>query len=136
MKKKVIIVDDSESIRLQLKESLLNEGSYEVFEAVDGQNGLDTIKASKEDYDLMIVDLNMPNMNGFELLEALEKNDICLDVPKIIFTTETLKEDKNAQRMKENGKRLGVKTWFTKPLTPKRVDILLTTIEQLIKKHR
>ena len=135
MKKKVIIVDDSESIRLQLKESLLKEGSYEVFEAVDGQNGFDTIKASNEDFDLMIVDLNMPKMNGFELLEALEKNDICLDVPKIIFTTETLKEDKNAQKMKENGKKLGVKTWFTKPLTPKRIDILLTTIEQLIKKY-
>ena len=40
-----------------------------------------------------------------------------------------------AKKMKEDGKRLGVKTWFTKPLTPKRIEILLTTIGQLIKKY-
>ena len=89
---------------------------------------------NNSDCHLIVVDLNMPNMGGFELLETLEKNDICLDTPKIIFTTEGLKDDKNAQRMKEDGKRLDVKTWFTKPLTPHRLDILITTINQLLKK--
>ena len=77
----------------------------------------------------------MLNMGGIELLEALEKSDLSLDIPKVIFTTEALKNDKNAKVIKEDGKRLGVKTWFTKPLTPKRLEILLMTIDQLIKKY-
>ena len=133
MKKKVIIVDDSNSIRNQLKERLLSEGSFEVLEGEDGLLGHEVIK-NNSDCHLIVVDLNMPNMGGFELLETLEKNDICLDTPKIIFTTEGLKDDKNAQKMKVDSKRLGVKTWFTKPLTPHRLDILITTINQLIKK--
>jgi len=133
MKKKLIIVDDSESIRTQLRDRLLSDGSFDIIEAEDGQIGYDVVKQHK-DCNLIIVDLNMPRMGGFELLETLEKNDVCLDTPKIIFTTEGLKDDKNALKMKKDGKRLGVKTWFTKPLTPKRLDILVTTINQLIKK--
>jgi len=132
--KKVIIVDDSEPIRSQLKEALVQEGSYDIIEAGNGEEGFKIAKEN-QDCNLLIVDLNMPKMGGIELLEALEKSDICLDTPKIIFTTETLKDDKNARKMKEDGKRLGVKTWFTKPLTPKRIEILLTTMGQLIKRY-
>ena len=132
--KKVIIVDDSEPIRSQLKEALVQEGSYDIMEAENGEEGFKIAKEN-QDCNLLIVDLNMPKMGGIELLEALEKSDICLDTPKIIFTTETLKDDKNARKMKEDGKRLGVKTWFTKPLTPKRIEILLTTMGQLIKRY-
>ena len=132
--KKVIIVDDSESIRSQLKEALIKEGSFDILEAENGEIGYEVAKEN-QDCNLLIVDLNMPKMGGIALLEALEKSDICLDTPKIIFTTETLKDDKNAKKMKEDGKRLGVKTWFTKPLTQKRIEILLTTMGQLIKKY-
>tara|TARA_Y100001954_G_scaffold112211_1_gene121662 strand:+ start:8873 stop:9301 length:429 start_codon:yes stop_codon:yes gene_type:complete len=132
--KKVLIIDDSESIRSQLKESLLQNGSFNIVEAEDGEQGYEIAKEN-QDCNLIIVDLNMPKMGGIELLEALEKNDICLDIPKVIFTTETLKDDKNAKKMKEDGKRLGVKTWFTKPLTDKRITILINTIDQLIKKY-
>ena len=132
--KKVLIIDDSEAIRSQLKESLLQKESFDIIEAENGEEGYEIAKKN-QDCNLIIVDLNMPKMGGMELLESLEKSDICLDVPKIIFTTETLKDDKNAKKMKEDGKRLGVKTWFTKPLTDKRIIILLSTIDQLIKKY-
>ena len=91
--KKVLIIDDSESIRSQLKESLLQNGSFNIVEAEDGEQGYEIAKEN-QDCNLIIVDLNMPKMGGIELLEALEKNDICLDIPKVIFTTETLKDDK------------------------------------------
>jgi CheY-like chemotaxis protein len=54
----------------------------------------------------------MPIMGGFEMLETLEKEDIALNIPKIIFTTESLRDKDHGQKMKKHGKDLGVKTWL------------------------
>ena len=69
--KKVLIIDDSEAIRSQLKESLLQKESFDIIEAENGEEGYEIAK--NQDCNLIIVDLNMPKMGGMELLESLEK---------------------------------------------------------------
>ena len=131
--KKIICIDDNPQITEQLRSNLSAAG-FDIFEAENGLDGIELIK-KHTDCLLIIVDLNMPNMGGFEMLENLEKDDIVCNVPKIIFTTESIMEGKNAKKMKEEGKKLGVKTWFTKPLTPKRMGVLLETVKKLMEKH-
>jgi two-component system chemotaxis response regulator CheY len=131
--KKIICIDDNPQITEQLRNNLSAAG-FDIFEAENGLEGIELIK-KHTDCLLIIVDLNMPQMGGFEMLENLEKDDIVCNVPKIIFTTESIMEGKNAKKMKEEGKKLGVKTWFTKPLTPKRMGVLLETVKKLMAKH-
>tara|TARA_B100000029_G_scaffold149112_1_gene144383 strand:- start:1003 stop:1416 length:414 start_codon:yes stop_codon:yes gene_type:complete len=131
--KKIICIDDNPQITEQLRVNLEAAG-FDVFEAQNGVEGLKTVQENT-DCVLIIVDLNMPRMGGFEMLEILLQDNIATNVPKIIFTTESLMEGENAKKMKEKGKSMGVQTWFTKPLTPKRMGILLETVKKLIKKN-
>ena len=129
---KIIVIDDTPSVRKTVRR-VLEQAGYDILEA---ENGLLGIELIKENFDcaLIIVDLNMPIMGGFEMLETLEKEEIGLEIPKVIFTTESIMDKENAQKIKEHGKDLGVKTWFTKPLTAKREAILISTINRLIEK--
>ncbi|MDC0253548.1 response regulator [Bacteriovoracales bacterium] len=131
--KKVICIDDNPQITEQLRINLEAAG----FDILEAQNGVEGLKTVQENTDclLIIVDLNMPRMGGFEMLETLSQENIATDVPKIIFTTESLMEGENSKKMKEKGKSMGVQTWFTKPLTPKRMGILLETVKKLLKKN-
>ena len=131
---KVIVIDDTSSIRNQVRTILTKQG-FNVLEAENGKLGIDLIKENL-DCALIIVDLNMPIMGGFEMLETLEEQDIGIEIPKVIFTTEGITDGENSQKIKEHGKDLGVKTWFTKPLTSKREDILITTVKKLVEKYK
>jgi two-component system chemotaxis response regulator CheY len=83
---KILIVDDSDLIRNQVATVLVQAG-YEVVEAEDGVQGLDAAKTHKPD--LVITDLNMPNMNGLELITKL-REDSSFDTTEILMlTTET-----------------------------------------------
>lgn len=129
---KIIVIDDTPSVRKTVRR-VLEQAGYDILEAENGLLGIELIKENS-DCALIIVDLNMPIMGGFEMLETLEKEEIGLEIPKIIFTTESIMDKENAHKIKEHGKDLGVKTWFTKPLTPKRETILISTIKRLIEK--
>jgi DNA-binding response OmpR family regulator len=106
MSKKVLVVDDEEMIREFLSLHLPKWG-YEVKEAIDGIHALERL--AKEDFNLIICDIVMPNMNGWQLLGKIRENPKTKDVPFIVLTAKD--EDSDMLR----GYRLGASYYITKP---------------------
>ena len=119
---KILIVDDSKMLRDMLKYALVDGGYSDVTEAVDGVDGLN--KANATHFDLIITDINMPNMNGFELIEHLRAISIYKTKPLLVLTTE------RSDEMKRKGKSVGATGWIVKPFLPvqllKAVNIVLS----------
>ena len=109
MTAKILTVDDSASIRLTTRVTLSNAG-YIVTEAVDGLDGLSKLQAGE--YDLVITDLNMPNMDGLAMIRELRKLPAHTGVPVIFLTTESDGE------IKAQAKAAGATGWLTKPFDP------------------
>ena len=109
MSAKILTVDDSASIRLTTRVTLSNAG-YAVTEAVDGLDGLNKLKAGE--YDLVVTDLNMPNMDGLTMIRELRKLPAHTGVPVIFLTTESDGE------IKAQAKAAGATGWLTKPFDP------------------
>lgn len=119
---KLLIVDDSTMLRDMLNYAL-NEGGYtDVTEAVDGVDGL--AKAKMHEYDLIITDVNMPNMDGLTLISELRKVSQYTKKPILVLTTE------RSDEMKARGKAAGATGWIVKPFVPdqllKAVNIVLS----------
>jgi len=110
---KILIVDDSNMLRDMLKYALLDGGYSDVTEASDGVIGLE--KANVDNFDLIITDINMPNMNGFELIEELRKLNNYKTKPLLVLTTE------RSNTMKEKGKSAGATGWIVKPFAPEQL---------------
>lgn len=108
----ILTVDDSASIRMTTKITLTGAG-YTVTEAVDGQDGLTKAKAGN--YDLIVTDLNMPNMNGLDMIRALRQSPEHTGIPIIFLTTESDAE------MKNQAKAAGATGWITKPFDPEQL---------------
>ena len=106
---KVLVVDDELMIREVIKEYCLAE-KYEVYEAVDGNDAL--IKLSNNTFDVMILDIMMPKMDGFTLLKTL---DSTLRVPTIVLSARGEEYDKLL------GFDLGIDDYLTKPFSPKEL---------------
>ena len=109
MTAKILTVDDSASIRLTTRVTLSNAG-YTVTEAVDGMDGLNKLKAGE--FDLVVNDLNMPNMDGLTMIRELRKLPAHTGVPVIFLTTESDGE------IKQQAKAAGATGWLTKPFDP------------------
>ncbi|MBI1317510.1 MAG: response regulator [Candidatus Hydrogenedens sp.] len=86
--KKIISVDDSRQIRMIVRGAVDVLG-YEFIEAVDGLDGLRTIRANKDDLALVVLDVNMPGMLGTELLAALKGDPELKSIPVMMVTTES-----------------------------------------------
>ena len=108
MSKKVLIVDDEEVIRKLLRINLVKWG-YEVREAVDGAQALDQI--GKDDFDLLICDILMPNLDGWEVIKEVKLNPKTRDIPVIVLTS------KNQDQDMFKGYDLGASYYMTKPFT-------------------
>lgn len=96
MKKVILIADDSSTGRKFVSFSLVMD-EFEVITAVDGMDALE--KMSQMNIDLAIVDLNMPNMDGFELIETIRESEDYTDLPVIILSSERGEESKVRQSM-------------------------------------
>ena len=107
--KKVMIVDDSRTVRQQVV-AALGPAGFEVVEAQDGIEGLDRMKGTP-DLSLIICDLNMPRMNGLEML-GVAKESGTLTVPVVMLTTEGRTD------LIEKAKRAGARGWLVKPFKP------------------
>lgn len=112
MTSQVLIVDDSRSIR-ELLGSVLTNAGFSVTSADDGKSGFDT--AVSGNYDLVITDVNMPIMNGLELLSSLRETAKYSYKPILILTTEF------SQEMKEKGRAAGATGWMVKPFDPEKL---------------
>ena len=108
----ILTVDDSSSLRMAIRIAL-NGAGYDVSEAVDGLDGLNKAKAAK--FDMIIADLNMPNMNGLELIREIRKLPIQLGTPIIFLTTES------DEAMKQEARAAGATGWLVKPFVPEQL---------------
>lgn len=111
MGKKIMIVDDSRTIRQQVSFTL-TKGGYEVVEAEDGCDGLEKL-AANNDVAMIISDVNMPNMDGIEMVEKMKENGVT--IPIVMLTTE------GAADLIERAKAAGAKGWLVKPFKPEQL---------------
>ena len=116
MKKTILVVDDHEAIRL-LGRTILEYEGYNVVEAADGKEALASIEQSKPD--LVLLDLQMPNMNGWELLEELRKDEATASIPVVLFTA----QGDDATQLKAWAEEPNVVDFLAKPFS----EIALTS---------
>ncbi len=112
MSKVIMTVDDSASIR-QMVSFTLRDAGYEVIEAVDGKDALGKVDAQA--LNMVITDLNMPNLDGISLIRALRALPSCKFIPIVMLTTES-----QAER-KQEGKAAGATGWIVKPFKPEQL---------------
>jgi len=112
MRKRVLAVDDSKTMRDMVNFTLKNAG-YDVVEAEDGLKALDVVKTTP--VDLIITDINMPNMDGVTLVRQLRAQPQFRSTPILILTTEG-GEDKKAA-----GRDAGATGWIVKPFAPDKL---------------
>ena len=120
MGKKILIVDDSGSMRQMVNFTLTEEG-FDVAEAVDGQDGFDSLESANPD--LIVTDINMPNMNGIDLIKAVRETEKFKFTPIIVLTTES------EQSKQDAGKKAGASAWLVKPFTPEK---LIETVKKVL----
>ena len=119
MAKRVMIVDDSRTVRQQVS-AALSEGGFEVVEAVDGVDAMEQIAASP-DLALIICDVSMPRMNGLEFLARLKEKER-FGVPVLMLTTD------GQPAFIARAKEFGAKGWIVKPFKP---ELLLATVRKI-----
>lgn len=112
MKKKVLTVDDSRTMREMVSFTLRGAG-FDVLEAGDGQIALDVLAKNK--VDLILADLNMPNMDGLTLIKRVRAGGDHRTVPILMLTTES--EDSK----KQEGRAAGATGWIVKPFNPEKL---------------
>ena len=118
MSKIIMTVDDSPSMRQMVRLTLGGAG-YQVVEAGDGRDALSKLQGQ---FSLIITDLNMPNMNGIELIREIRKLPAYKFVPIVLLTTES------QDAKKQEAKQAGATGWIVKPFKP---DQLLSVVAKL-----
>jgi two-component system, chemotaxis family, chemotaxis protein CheY len=121
MARKLLIVDDSASMR-QLVSFALKSAGYEVVDAINGKDALGKLAATK--VDMVVTDLNMPEMDGITLIRELRGNPTYKFTPVVMLTTES------QESRKQEGKQAGASGWIVKPFTP---DQLIDTVKRFVK---
>jgi two-component system chemotaxis response regulator CheY len=119
MAKLIMVVDDSISIR-QVVGITLKQAGYEVIDACDGQDALTKLTGQK--VNLIISDVNMPNMDGITFVRELKTRAAYKFTPVLMLTTESQEEKK------EQGKAAGARAWMVKPFKP---EALLAAVQKL-----
>lgn len=117
---RILTVDDSPSMRQMIAFTLASAG-YGVAEAADGRQGLEL--ALRERFSLVLVDINMPEMDGLALLKALRAEPAYKHTPLLMLTTE------GSPEKKREGRAAGATGWMVKPFNPER---LLETVRSVL----
>ena len=112
MSGKVLAIDDSNTMRQMLLHCLSGAG-FEVVTAVDGSDGVDKLR--ENDPDVVITDINMPIMDGFEFIETVRSGNDASRVPVLVLTTESSPEKKARAR------DAGATGWIVKPFEPEKL---------------
>jgi len=121
---KILIIDDSETMRRAVVDALEPEG-FAVLTASDGFRGIATLKETR-DLSLVIVDLNMPGLSGFGVLDWMRKDASPHRPPAVFMTTEV-----SAPTL-EQAKKAGAVGWLVKPCRP---DQLLAVAKRILAKQ-
>jgi two-component system, chemotaxis family, chemotaxis protein CheY len=119
--KTVLIVDDSLTVRQQVSLALKSSG-YEILEACDGVEGVAAVREHAE-IAMILCDLNMPRMNGLELLETIKGDAVGPPVPVVMLTTD------GSPELIARAKRAGARGWIVKPFQP---ILLLAAVRRIV----
>jgi two-component system chemotaxis response regulator CheY len=103
---RILAIDDSRTIREMLRMALCAAG-FDVYLASDGQEGVEILE--KVHPDVVITDINMPRMNGFEVIESIRSGGGLRALPILVLTTES------AQDLKDRARNAGATGWIVKP---------------------
>lgn len=122
--KSILAIDDMRSMR-NLIQSVLEKRGYSVTTAEDGLKALEA--AQKSSFDLIISDINMPNLDGLSLISQLRALPGYQSVPILMLTTE------NADEKKATARSAGASGWIQKPFNPERLS---TAVEKTLAKQR
>ncbi len=110
---RILIVEDSPTMRQLLVFALKRLKDVDIVEAQDGMDGLR--KVTSDHFDLALVDINMPVMDGLKLVSLIRGEDSIKDMPVVVVTTEGAKEDR------ERAMSLGANEYLTKPIQANKV---------------
>ncbi len=114
MSKRILTIDDSKTMRDMLMLTLAEAG-FDVIQAVDGQDGLDVLGKETTPIDVIITDINMPRMDGYEVIRNLRRDPAHKSTPILVLTTESDTDKKNLAR------DAGATGWMVKPFDPERL---------------
>lgn len=124
MVKTVLMVDDSDDIR-QCVSCILEKAGFNVILAVNGKDALDKLNGRNDlKINIVITDLNMPQMNGIEFIKQLRETSVHRFIPVVVLST-VLQEFE-----KHEFERVGVSEWLNKPFTAKQ---LINTVRKFVK---
>ena len=123
MTQKIMAVDDSESIR-QMVSFSLKMGNYEVTEAENGQDAYE--KLLETSVDMLITDLDMPEMNGIDLIRQVREIPRYRNMPILILTTHS------DTKMKEQARLAGANGWIVKPFRPAQLIGVVKKVEGMM----
>jgi two-component system chemotaxis response regulator CheY len=115
----ILVIDDSDTLRQQVRQTLVSAG-YDVVEAMDGVDGLEKIK-TLTNVSLVLCDINMPRMNGLEMLLEVQRGGI--KIPIIMLTTE------GQPALIQRARDAGAKGWIVKPFKP---ELLITAVVKIL----
>lgn len=121
MGKKILIVDDSTTLRASV-EFTLSEQGHEVLQAEDGDKGLEMLKGmegNEDELDMIIADINMPNMDGITMIKEVKKTPFKF-IPILVLTTES------QESKKMEGKEAGASGWLVKPFKPEQLAAVVS----------
>ena len=119
---KLLVVDDSATMRKIIMRTIRQSG-FKVDEFLEAENGKEALQVlSSNKVDAVLTDINMPEMNGLELLEKIRSQNETKDLPVIMITTE------GAENIVEKAKSLGVNGFIRKPFTPEKIGSALSSI--------
>jgi two-component system chemotaxis response regulator CheY len=112
--KRILVIDDSKTVRFYHRDILLKAG-YDVSEAENGMEALE--KMTSNSFDLFLVDINMPIMDGYTFVDKLREKD--MTTPAIMISTEA------EQRDKDMAYKVGATAYFIKPVKPDELDLFV-----------
>lgn len=118
----ILIVDDSSAMRAVLKKTIKISG-FQVGELWEAGDGREALKILGENWiDLVLSDINMPNMNGLELMAAMRDNDMMRSIPVVVVSTE------GSEKRRRESEALGASGYIKKPFTPQDIKKTLSDI--------
>lgn len=117
MSAKILIVEDSPITRAMIASAVEIIGDMEIFESKSGFEALKLLP--HHSFNLIVTDINMPDINGLELVSFVKKNPEYKHIPLIIITTE------GSERDKEKGLALGADEYLVKPFNPEELQTLV-----------
>lgn len=118
----VLIVDDSSSMRAIVKK-IIKVSGFDVGEFLDASDGKEALKVLTDEWvDIVLTDINMPNMNGMELMAEMKKDELLRSIPVVMITTE------GSEKKMQEAMDLGASGYVKKPFLPEDIKRTLSSI--------